>query len=396
MSKYAINDTTLIAIGDAIREKEGSTDAIPVANFADRIAAIQTGGGGGSEGGVDLTTPIDEMIQDEWLTKIKTLSATYGAGYAFAVLEFEGSVGDAIFAHSTFETTASSSNCGVINLSTNEKLAGFVKSNYFIRADDEYMTEVSPGVWRMIVYGFYSDTSITGYVFSSSYELRADVNILYEIYQPYSAASGTVSVSNPTSNTCIYPTLYQECSNLNVRALTGWSSFGKYWVMRGWTNIPNFNSTTYRFGGLSSRKSSTAAEYILFDNVKFNFGSTYATMLLFGENSTIVKRMDFKNCNIYAYKYAYFYAYNAYLDLSGVNWYSANNESRATTQANFVFLPSEGYKDRLLYFVEHMPSISHTMTLQIPKWLSGDWGQENVITPLTQKGYTVTANITIT
>lgn len=43
MSKYAINDTTLIAIGDAIREKEGSTEAIPVADFAERIAAISAG-----------------------------------------------------------------------------------------------------------------------------------------------------------------------------------------------------------------------------------------------------------------------------------------------------------------------------------------------------------------
>lgn len=44
MSKYAIEDTTLTAIGNAIREKEGSTEPILVADFADRIAAI-TGGG---------------------------------------------------------------------------------------------------------------------------------------------------------------------------------------------------------------------------------------------------------------------------------------------------------------------------------------------------------------
>ena len=43
MSKYAINDTTLIAIGDAIREKEGTAEPIPVAAFAERIAAITTG-----------------------------------------------------------------------------------------------------------------------------------------------------------------------------------------------------------------------------------------------------------------------------------------------------------------------------------------------------------------
>ena len=43
MSKYAINDTTLVAIGDAIRGKEGSIEPIPVAAFAERIAAISGG-----------------------------------------------------------------------------------------------------------------------------------------------------------------------------------------------------------------------------------------------------------------------------------------------------------------------------------------------------------------
>lgn len=43
MSKYAIEDTTLTAIGDAIRGKEGSTEPIMVSDFANRIAAISGG-----------------------------------------------------------------------------------------------------------------------------------------------------------------------------------------------------------------------------------------------------------------------------------------------------------------------------------------------------------------
>lgn len=39
--KYCIEDTTLIGIADAIREKEGSTDSIPVGDMASRIAAIK-------------------------------------------------------------------------------------------------------------------------------------------------------------------------------------------------------------------------------------------------------------------------------------------------------------------------------------------------------------------
>lgn len=47
MSKYSINDTTLTAIADSIRSKAGTSDPIQVSGFADAIAAIPTGGGGG-------------------------------------------------------------------------------------------------------------------------------------------------------------------------------------------------------------------------------------------------------------------------------------------------------------------------------------------------------------
>lgn len=43
MAKYVIEDTTLIGIADAIREKEGSTAAIPVPGMKQRILDIQTG-----------------------------------------------------------------------------------------------------------------------------------------------------------------------------------------------------------------------------------------------------------------------------------------------------------------------------------------------------------------
>ena len=47
MSKYVIEDTTLTAIGDAIRSKDGTTEPILVSDFASKIAAITTGGGSG-------------------------------------------------------------------------------------------------------------------------------------------------------------------------------------------------------------------------------------------------------------------------------------------------------------------------------------------------------------
>lgn len=41
MAKIFIEETTLTNIGNAIREKEGSTDLIPVTAMSDRIANIQ-------------------------------------------------------------------------------------------------------------------------------------------------------------------------------------------------------------------------------------------------------------------------------------------------------------------------------------------------------------------
>lgn len=42
MAKYFIEDTTLTGIADAIREKDGTAEAISVADYADRIGAIDT------------------------------------------------------------------------------------------------------------------------------------------------------------------------------------------------------------------------------------------------------------------------------------------------------------------------------------------------------------------
>lgn len=46
MSKYVIDENTLIGIGDAIRAKAGTTDKIIVSDLADAITNLPTGGGG--------------------------------------------------------------------------------------------------------------------------------------------------------------------------------------------------------------------------------------------------------------------------------------------------------------------------------------------------------------
>ena len=52
MSKYAIESTTLTAIGDAVREKTGTEDLIPVPQLASKILEIT--GGGSSGGGINV------------------------------------------------------------------------------------------------------------------------------------------------------------------------------------------------------------------------------------------------------------------------------------------------------------------------------------------------------
>lgn len=55
MSKVFIEETTLTAIADSIRGKEGTTDLVPVNDMATRITNLPSGGGGGNE-------PTDEEL----------------------------------------------------------------------------------------------------------------------------------------------------------------------------------------------------------------------------------------------------------------------------------------------------------------------------------------------
>lgn len=49
MSKYIVDESSLTAIGDAIREKTGGTELIPFTDMPNKIASITTGGGSGIE-----------------------------------------------------------------------------------------------------------------------------------------------------------------------------------------------------------------------------------------------------------------------------------------------------------------------------------------------------------
>ena len=95
MSKYVIEDTTLIAIGDAIREKDGSTEQILVSELANKIKDIPQGGGGGDlpAEAIEITGDCDYKFAyngwnwfiNEFKNKIKTKDVgviTYMFGYS--------------------------------------------------------------------------------------------------------------------------------------------------------------------------------------------------------------------------------------------------------------------------------------------------------------------------
>lgn len=73
MAKYAIEDTTLTNIANAIRGKEGTTDAIPAASMAERINNLPSGG---SEWAILDNVPYSHTEGDEPGSHITTFDVS--------------------------------------------------------------------------------------------------------------------------------------------------------------------------------------------------------------------------------------------------------------------------------------------------------------------------------
>ena len=67
MAEYLIYDTDLTKIADAIRAKDGSTGTMTLAEMPGRIAAIETGGGGGTSGPLDPVEVYNTTRPSDWL-----------------------------------------------------------------------------------------------------------------------------------------------------------------------------------------------------------------------------------------------------------------------------------------------------------------------------------------
>lgn len=81
MSKVFIEDTTLTAIGDAIRGKAGTSDLIDPANMAQEITNLPTGGGGGIDPSALAFT--GDLRYFNYNGVLDNLLTTYGAQCSF-------------------------------------------------------------------------------------------------------------------------------------------------------------------------------------------------------------------------------------------------------------------------------------------------------------------------
>lgn len=86
MAKVFIEETTLTNIGNAIRDKEGTSELIPVTDMATRIAAIESGGGGAE-------------VTELSITSNGTYTAPEGIGYSPVIVNVpqDGSPPDEAF-----------------------------------------------------------------------------------------------------------------------------------------------------------------------------------------------------------------------------------------------------------------------------------------------------------
>lgn len=111
MSKYVINDTTLTAIGDAVRSKSGTSDLIPVSGLADAITNLPSGGGGGGElepivitdGHYGFAGVAAKYLIEAYGRKVSTLDLTSGS-YMFTYNPIESVPFEINFSSNTTHT----------------------------------------------------------------------------------------------------------------------------------------------------------------------------------------------------------------------------------------------------------------------------------------------------
>jgi hypothetical protein len=227
MSKIFIEDTTLVAIGDAIREKTGSSDKLSPLDMPSAIGGITTGGGGGltewtikAEGnGSTYSHPTTNNTLNEYLDgKSFTINTDYGVGYLFAnsrdlvdlskvKININGNSTNASY---MFSQCNNLKQLPILNIADGISRA---TSYYFYVFDNCYhLRNIDNDFWQKIFSLNDSNTGVATY-----YQIYALFRNCYSLRQlPDMTVFDDILTSQNTASRVLYYQLFQGCYALDT------------------------------------------------------------------------------------------------------------------------------------------------------------------------------------
>lgn len=235
MAKVFIEETTLTAIGDAIREKEGTSDLIPVADMSSRISAIPSGSGGGiPQEALLLTGDCSRMFTNKWDwfvtsygNQVTTKNIT-DIGYMFngtqlEEIPFQLNISGCYKIDNTFAGTklkVSPKIRGTIQWSTSTTIQDVVTGSYYLKdVEDLFTTEMLDGYSTVKVTGSYSAPK--PYVPENMYSQRSLPSWFFK------QKLNPESTSYPSTSYCLYNYLCYMCSSMDeITGIPVWTCAG--------------------------------------------------------------------------------------------------------------------------------------------------------------------------
>lgn len=370
-------------------------------DMAAAITSIKTGGGG-----LDIDTDIEDMavseIGTDWVNMVRSYLDTVNDNYyGAAIIEAYGQEGDSVFPSGDFAiggmTTYKLLNLTTLTITDEVAFNGNLK----ITSTGDYMREISPGVWRMIVSLYNSDNSSTKTIFAGTYNWGQDIRIPYLCTNNATSSASSESMYQILAYNAKFG-LDAECYEIRNMHYVYRHNFdlhgNKYFIAKYNPNTYNVQYSSPSLFKIPSYGYNTSdcmnAKYISIDGLCMGGDSSSGKYASFFAKSPQIKRVSFKNCRIYAYFTVAFYLYESYADFSGVEWtHALYDNSTPANPYKFYMAKGEDWKERALYFAEHMPTLTKTVKIDLPEFLDTAWGLENVVQPLINKGYTVTTTL---
>lgn len=212
--RYFIEDTTLTAIGDAVRAKSGSNDLIKVSELADAITNLPSGGGGGIEvepivlsgncayacAGVmagNYVKLFGNTVSTNNITSIENMFK----GYTHDTIPFDINckAGTDISGNATFYESNIKIAPKLINFKPNTLNSFFYSCKYLREIPDDYDES-----WDWSYINSYNYGSLSA-LFQNCYSLRyVSPNFIKNCYSTYTSSYGM-----------LYSQGFNECSSLD-------------------------------------------------------------------------------------------------------------------------------------------------------------------------------------